>query len=92
MIMAINVEPDSRVINGRLITEKPLHEKTCLSLFEAWLHKVKIGFRRDKKINLSCCLFISQKNFWMHMLVFALLFPMYTMLSRVAGPPEQQDL
>ena len=36
--------------------EKPLHEKICLSWFEAdWL-------------------FYSQKQGWMHMLVFALLF------------------
>ena len=47
MIMAINVETDS---HGRLIMEKPLHEKTCLSLFEAWLHKVKIGVRRGSII------------------------------------------
>ena len=53
MIMAINVEPDSR---SRLTMEKPLHEKICLSWFEAdWL-------------------FYSQKQGWMHMLVFALLF------------------
>ena len=39
--------------------EKPLHEKICLSWFEAdWL-------------------FYSQKQDWMHMLVFALLFEHY---------------
>ena len=44
------------VIFGRLTVEKPLHEKICLSWFEAdWL-------------------FYSQKQGWMHMLVFALLF------------------
>ena len=64
MIMAINVEPDS----STLTMEKPLHEKICLSWFEAdWL-------------------FYSQKQGWMHMLVFALLFwtpcyPMYILLS-----------
>ena len=40
--------------------EKPLHEKICLSWFEAdWL-------------------FYSQKQGWMHMLVFALLFEHHT--------------
>ena len=44
------------VIFGRLTMEKQLHEKICLSWFEAdWL-------------------FHSQKQGWMHRLVFALLF------------------
>ena len=58
------------VIYGRLTMEKPLHEKICLSWFEAdWL-------------------FYSQKQGWMHMLIFALLFEHHAIPCTACADPE----